>query len=164
VEVDTPFTDNEGETAYKILRYYRPVNTTGWGSPEIAVAKRTPSGLETVIQNTRYLNLAFPVEKDRTWDGNTYNHIERKEEYNYRYTDVHRPLQLNDKRFDSALTVEQVDVKSPIERFYIIERYAAGVGLVYRQEVDTNRFKYLGNDPVLDGYINRQTLVSYKVR
>lgn len=164
VEIDTPFTDGEGEQAYKILQYFRPNKNVGWGLPSVAVAKHTANGLEVVKNNNRFVSLTFPVERGKSWDGNIYNTVPRKEDYNFRYTDVHRPMDLNGNHFDSTLTVELVDSKSAIERFYIYERYAAGTGLIYRQETDTNRFKIINNKPVLTGNVNRQSLVSFQVR
>lgn len=163
MEVDSPFTDGEGEQAYKILQYFRKDKNSGWGSPTLSVAKFTANGIEIVKNNARFVSLSFPVERGRSWDGNLYNEIARKEDYNFHYTDAHRSMDLNGNHFDSTVTIELVDAKSAIERFYIYERYAAGAGLIYRQETDTNRFKIINNKPVLTGYVNRQSLVSFQV-
>lgn len=96
--------------------------------------------------NLDFIKLTFPVKDKNEWDGNAafdaYQLIPIGgelmplfKEWNYQYTSVNMPGEVNGVPFDSLLTVELVNYENLIEYRYATEQYARGIGLVYREMV-----------------------------
>lgn len=157
--VDGTLTDNSGRTLYRVVRYFRDINST---NPEDYIARLTyfvtPTGESIEVQenNLKFQKLRLPVNEGFNWHGNTFlpstpyydiyqfSNDEDIQLWDYTYTFVDEPMTINDVTYDSTVTVLQVADSSnvPIEfpeglayRNYWTETYAKNVGLVYKEVV-----------------------------
>lgn len=134
---DTTFLDNEGRRTTRIERSYKQDWDDAWQIKDIWFANRTNSTAEKVEENLRYVKLAFPVSLETDdWDGNAQNSLE---EWTYQYTEVDVPAMVGDTIYEKTCTVVQRDRVNAIEREYAEEKFAYGVGMVYK------RFEWFNN-------------------
>lgn len=155
--VEGPTTDNMGRAGWRIQRYLRALNSTNeneW-SPLISYTV-TPTGnsMELNENNFRYIKLTTPIRDGRSWRGNGYlpnnpyqdlfdfSNDEDIQEWDYTYQDVGASLTLNNNTYDNTISILQiadsantpiVDPRVPASKSYWMEKYAKGVGLVYKE-------------------------------
>jgi hypothetical protein len=153
--IDSAFVDGEGDIAYKIVRQVRATDTLPWSFESIWSCKRTFNSAQRVEDNIRYVKLAFPVTTQRTWNGNAYNELPGED---YFFEEIHQAQSVGSLFFDSTVTVNQYEFLSAINRIIKKEKYARGVGLVYRQR-DSLNINGLGQ--VINGIEFTQTVTSY---
>lgn len=133
--------DNEGRKAVRMVRYIKRYDSTmsydnmNWEVKDVWNYTKTATTLEVVEEDQRFTKLIFPVKEEATWNGNAFNTI-GEWEYSYEYID--RAESINGVSFDEVLKVVQKDDKlmNVIHRQYYIEKYAKGIGLVYREIKD----------------------------
>lgn len=148
------FIDNQGRQAIKLVRYMKKYNPSvsydniPWFVKDVWNYTKTSTTLEVVEENIRFTKLVFPVKEDISWNGNANNTIG---DWEYKYNYVDKAEIINGYQFDNILYVEQKDDKNKnaIHRQYFIEKYAKGVGLVYREIKDL----YSNNITLLNGVI-----------
>ncbi len=130
--VESEFIDNAGRTTYRIERYRKDsINYPDWTIYNVWTANLTPTIAERFENNVRYIKLVFPVVLGKTWNGNSMN---SDVEQDYEYIEVNETLTLNNLSFDSVATVLQADdLDNLAEPRYMEEKYATGVGLIYRK-------------------------------
>ncbi len=160
--IDSPFKDNMGQTAYKVFRWTSKDTSLGWFNQRVWTEKLTSSEAQRWEENVRYAKLFFPVSAGYSWNGNRYNTLDSFHEYNYFYKEVHVPFTLEGIKYDSTVLVSDADYIDGTNALNVSERYAAGVGLIYRQHMDTAN--YTGTDGGLEhgSYFSKQTLLQYK--
>lgn len=129
VVVDTEFTDLEGRLSQRIVRYKRINANDIWKVKDVWSSTVTSSTAEQLEENVRYIKFIFPPKEGEIWDGNALNDEPRK---TYEYTDVAVNGSVNGNDFDEITTVEQEIEFNQIEQRLFIEKYARGVGLIYK--------------------------------
>lgn len=144
---DQPFTDNLGRNAWRIFRFIRKDSTQPWTPDASFAAVNTGNTLEFVENNLRYLKLHAPLSLGFSWKGNRYidtysasSLLKYLDNWDYTYSEVDQPGSSGLLSFDSTLTVEQrdeiigfpEDPNSYSEVNLSREKYAKGVGLIYR--------------------------------
>ena len=134
-EIDSKYTDLEGEEAFKVIRYKRINDTAQWSALDAWNAKLTATNYQKTEENVRFIKLIFPVRESKKWDGNSMNNIGSLK---YEYTSIHKKMTVGLLSFDSVLTVIQLDDVNLVQEKYFEEKFAAGVGLVYKKSVDIN--------------------------
>lgn len=113
------------------------------------MAVPTDNSVEYVENNLRYLKLQLPITQDFSWKGNSYidtyslaSVLAYMDDWDYIYDSVNVPLTINSLSFDSTIKVSERDdsLNIPItsetsiaDRNYSVEKYAKGVGLIYRE-------------------------------
>lgn len=148
-ETDALITDNLGRPAYRIIRYIRNIDTDPWKSDATFMAINTGSSLEFIENNFRYLKLKQPLRDKYSWKGNSYidtyslnNEFKYLDDWDYVYENVGLPEQIGNFSLANCLTVNQRDeshgdITNPntvySEVNYSQEKYALGIGLVYRK-------------------------------
>lgn len=158
--VESVFTDNSGRPTLRLERYYKMYNDTipydslPWIGPRIWYANVTNTTLERTEENLRYIRLVFPPKKGKEWDGNAFNTFDAKD---YEVLSADQPEVVNGISFDSVVTVLQYEQIDFIEYIYEAEKYAANVGLVYKQRDSI----YDGGGPDSIGYLFTQKVISY---
>ena len=169
-KLEEVFTDNQGRVAIKLIRYIKQHSPTisydnmSWVIKDVWNYTKTNTSLEVVEENNRYTKLMFPVKIDATWNGNANNTLP---EWNYKYIITNAQQTINSYSFDNVLVVEQKDDKNRnvIKRQYYIEKYAKGVGLVYKEIKDLYSNTVVVNKPVESriekGIIYTQTYVTH---
>lgn len=151
--VGSSYTDGEGETAYRLLRYVRNTGSnTPWSSivPQVQSIRRTTATAERNDNNMRFIKLAFPLANYKNWSGNAYideeyyiddnkcNQVAFYKNWDYHIEKLHQKDTINEMIFDSTLTVVQQQYENFLQYTYSHEVYAKGVGLVYKSLQDLN--------------------------
>jgi len=132
------YDDLNQRKVYRVERAKRASDTTDFRVYESYGLLIDGTRLEKLRDNLRTIPLVFPVRDDVVWDGNALN---AKARVNYRYDYVDRQVAYSGIIFDSTLRVLQwVDTTNLIEKRFSEERYAKGLGLVYKEffEIETN--------------------------
>ncbi|NQX99085.1 MAG: hypothetical protein HRT73_14590 [Flavobacteriales bacterium] len=154
--VDSKFTDLEGEEAFKIIRYRRDSDTLNWNLIDVWNSKITATNFQKTEENIKYVKLIFPVKEDGTWDGNSMNN---GGEVTYEFTIVDQAETIGANSLESVLTVVQFDSPDKLIHPQLFEeKYARGIGMVYKKSLDLIR----GNlSAPFNGYDVTMTLSSY---
>lgn len=147
------FTDGEGRPAQRIIRYTR--DTAGnWQPKDVWWQVREARHAEKVEENLRRVKLLFPPANGEEWNTNARNTADG---FDLEYTAVDEPYGVNGLTFPSTVVVEGTYPNNFIFTKRYLERYAKGIGLVYR-EVDS-----VENQPGLsfDRWYLRQVVTAY---
>jgi hypothetical protein len=162
------FTDNEGNTAFRLERYikmYDPniaYDEIPWSIKEVWFVNADKKKVQVVEGNVRFTKLIFPIEEKAGWNGNAANTL-GKQTYIYDYID--KSENINGQVLNNVLKVKQKDFITHISHEYHFEKYAKNIGLVYREIKELFSNNLDPNVVVLDrieyGYSFTQTFVSY---
>lgn len=160
-EVTETFT-SEGETFYRLERFYLYNQADGWELDSVWTARSTPHQAIKRENNKDFVKFTFPVKNGKKWDGNVLNTSNQDE---YTMEKLRFPFQAYDTTpaFDNTLTVIQGDFVSLVDVDKRREVYAKDIGLVYK-ESETFIIDVQGDPPVQGDSIGRhyiQTLVDY---
>ena len=140
-KTESIYTDNSGRPTLRIERYkktYDPnksYDSIPWKLKDVWCANLTGSSAEKVEENIRYVKLIFPIEKNKTWNGNSFNILS---EWEYKYTDINMPKAYGVLNFDSTLLVMQKNYQDLIQKHYYTEVYAKNVGMIYKEVFDVH--------------------------
>lgn len=176
-EIDSLLTDNLNRPAFRVFRYIRKTSSDSWKPEGTSWAILTQNQYEWVEQNLRYIKLRRPIVNGFLWKGNAYidtyspnSELRYMDNWQYIYDSVGTPLNIGNLSFDQTLTVIQRDEtigapEDPTGYHEInrsLEKYAKGVGLIYRnffhKEYQPNNGGY-----VADGsYGIKMTLLEYR--
>ena len=147
LQVDAQITDNLGRPAYRIIRYIRKTAANPWVADNTFMAIPTAFAFEFVENNMRFLKLKGPIRDGNNWKGNSYidtyslsSTVKYLDGWDYTYENTNLAETIGGFTFDSTLKVAQRDevignpgdANSYSETNYGEEKYAKGVGLVYR--------------------------------
>jgi len=162
------FTDNEGKPAIRIERYikvYNPLksyDSIPYVIKEVWMANADDKKIQVVENNLRYTKLIFPIKESTSWNGNANNTLG---ELNYSYSYIDKTEVVNGNSLTNVLFVIQRDDKTLIAQQYYTEKYAKGVGLVYREIKDIYSNNVVAGVPIEQriekGVIYKQILVNY---
>jgi hypothetical protein len=162
------FTDNEGKKAIRIERYIKkfnpnkPYDSIPYTIRDVWQVNVSDRNVEVVEENVRFVKLIFPVEANKSWKGNVRNTLAERD-YTYSYID--KAETINAVALDKTLQVKQIDFKTLISWQYEVEKYAKGVGLVYREIKDIYSNTVVSGVPIENriekGYLFTQKIVSY---
>lgn len=165
--IDSMFLDNQNRVTYRLSRYYKnynasiPYDQMPWTYKDAWMINRTATTAEEVEENVRYIKLIFPVEKNAKWNGNAQNTIG---DWQYKYTKVDGPETINGINFDNTLTVLQHNETPAIYYKNYEEKYAKGIGMIYK-EISDYTFKIAGGvlypGQISEGIIYKMTVVDY---
>ena len=146
-QVDSQFIDNMNRPAFRIFRYIRSTPTGIWLPDNSFTAVNTGTSFEFVENNMRFIKLKQPVRDNYSWKGNSFidtysfnSQVKYLDDWDYIYDSVGAPLQVGSYALDKTITVNQRDEvignpddpNSYLEINYSQEKYAAGIGPVYR--------------------------------
>ena len=145
-EVVDVFEDNTGDLNYIVERYTRPDENSVWAVKDVWNTKITNTKVERVEENLRFIKMVFPVREGATWNGNGFfqdtttvlggETIDFYEHWSdeYEFDSVDQPEEINGMMFDSVMTVIQsAPSTNKINHRVSIEKYARGVGLIYKE-------------------------------
>lgn len=177
-KVQDSTTDNLGREGYTIYRYLRSDSTQDWTMDNVFTVFPTDNLVECIQDNLRFIKLAAPVDNGFSWKGNSYLAFDPyrsyvfanpafMEDWEYTYDDVNKPLTVGTQTFDSTVTVLEVadstgDPKVPgteyAEKTFSIEKYAKGVGLIYK---DFIHWEYQAIDHTYKGFGERLSIIDH---
>lgn len=131
------YTDLEGEEAFKINRYKRNNDTLPWVLIDVWNAKLVERNYQKVEENVRYVKLVFPPKANLNWDGNIMNN---EPTLYYQYTSIDAPETIGNTAFERVVTVVQdEDESNLINPVLFEEKFAYGVGMVYKRSMSLER-------------------------
>ncbi len=159
--VDAQITDNTGRTAFRIIRFIRKNENQDWSPDNTFMAVQTENSIEFIENNLRFIKLKLPVTEGYSWKGNSYidtysfsSGVRYLDGWEYTYDSVNVPLTLGNVTVDSTIKVAQIDeflgedpqVPGAIygEKNYSVEKYAKGIGLVFKEFI---HWEYNGAQP-----------------
>ena len=145
---DAQITDNVGRPSFRIIRYSRKTAANPWIADATFFVTNTGNTIEFVENNLRYQKLKSPVRNEYTWKGNSYidsyslnSNLKYLSDWEYTYDSVHVKSTVGTFTLDSTLKVNQRDeiignpgdANSYSEINFGMEKYARGIGMVYRR-------------------------------
>jgi len=141
--VDT-LLDNEGNVLFKIERFERKTNSLPWQITKVMTASINDNKAIRTEDNLRFIKMVFPVDDNKTWNGNVFfdpniiiniagETIEMFKGWSYRFDAVGVSEVIGDLTFDDLTTLTLADNENLIELRRVTEKYAKGIGLVYRE-------------------------------
>lgn len=171
--------DASGEERYVIRRSWRRSLEAEWKVKDIWFMSRSNTQASQTVENIRTINLLFPPREGTQWDGNSFiregfivvvggENIEMYKNWNYEILGEAKPELIGLLNFDEVLEVQQANDENAIELRYSIEKYAKGVGLVYKEQkiLDTQCIEQCDGQPweekAQKGFILRQTIVDFQ--
>jgi hypothetical protein len=128
--IESTMTDSEGRLTQRREKYRRNNDSLPWELIKVYTSNLNTNTAETFEDNTRIINLIFPVKLNESWKGNNYIDAETGE---FRYSEVDESVNLLGKNYPSTATVTQIDEENLIKREYSIEKYSKNIGLVYKE-------------------------------
>ena len=152
LQVDAAIKDNLGRPAFRIIRYIRKTPANAWAPDNTFMAVPTSTSMEFIENNLRFIKMRAPVNDGYTWKGNTYidtyslnSNLKYLNDWDYSYDSLNLPAKIGALTVDSTLRVAQRDEiignpsnpNSYSEQNVGIEKYAKGIGLVYRRFLHT---------------------------
>ncbi|MEI2748363.1 MAG: hypothetical protein V9E88_06370 [Ferruginibacter sp.] len=147
-ETDAAITDNLGRPAYRIIRYIRKSDSNPWAPDATFMAVNSNNNFEFVENNLRFIKLNLPIRDANSWKGNSFidtyssnSLLQYMDDWDYTYSNVGAADAIGTFSFDNTITVDQRDeiignpddVTSYSEINFAQEKYAKGIGLVYRK-------------------------------
>ncbi len=155
-KLDSSFIDLEGRVNQIRLRYRRDNDTLPWNFSSVWTQYLSSTSAYTTEDNIRFHKLSFPINASITWNGNDANTLE---EENYFYDYFHESDVINGLSFDSTLSVIQIDENNYVEKIYGNEKYATGIGMIYKENDNLGK----RNGQVVKGLEFKMVIAGYGV-
>jgi hypothetical protein len=173
--IDAQVTDASGRTAFRIIRSIRKNANQSWTGNNTFLVVPGVQSYEFVENNLRFIKLKSPVRESFSWKGNSFidtyslnSEVKYLDDWNYTYEAVNQPLTLGTRVVDSTITVLQRDeflgqdpanpTTQYAEKNYGIEKYAKGIGLVFKEFV---HWEYQGSTKSYTGYGVKLTMIEH---
>ena len=155
--ISEKFLDLEGDSAYRIERFWKTDSMDNYEIKDIWVANKSLNFAQLVEENIRFTKLIFPFDVNVVWDGNAFNNQQSQE---YRIESINIPYNVNGLSFDSSITVIQNYKLNLLEYENSKEIYVIGVGLVYKEDIEVLINSADSND-FSQGYEFYQELIEF---
>lgn len=145
--IEEHYTDLEGRPCQRIHRYVQDLDGA-WVVRDVWTSTVDAYAAEKTEENYRRLKLSFPVRDARRWDINVYGtgatgDDTRNDELLVAYEQVDQPWSTGSLSFDKTVLVKNTVPPNFVDTREFEERYADGVGMVYKYwEESTNRVVY----------------------
>ncbi|MFK7933690.1 MAG: hypothetical protein AB8G22_09275 [Saprospiraceae bacterium] len=174
-EITERFEDVEGEEFYRLERSVRRDLADDWRIADVWLVSRDDEGVYRTEENLRFIKLVFPLTENRTWDHNAFiddqmfstiaggETIQMFRNWQSSVQSLTSTQVVEGEEFNDVAVVIHVDDENVIERRYVEEQYAKGVGLIYREMMilDTQNTTSNGTwrEKAEEGFIVRQQLI-----
>lgn len=157
--VESVFLDNQNRPTQRLERYVRPTANDPWVISDVWTSNLWNNRIEKKEENYIFLKMIFPLAVGAAWNGNLLNN---QESQTYEITGLNEPDIAGGITFDSTLTILQRDEDSFIATDYEIEKYAAGVGLIYKQQIHIEKDYTIPQNPGIKAQrLYTETIVSW---
>ena len=182
------FTDAAGQKAYRMVRAKMGPVTTTWRDDSVFVVSATAQAVVVNRNNTRTVELTFPVKEGRSWNFNAYNnnYNDTIKAETRRSSAIGKPYTTGSTPTTPAVvypaTVTTMNTgaateNSLLKRISYQQVFAKGVGPVFRQRVHLAFFNYVDQNPgpnngrqvypansYTSAFSRRETLVAYSLQ
>ena len=139
------FIDNVGDTLRQIERFRQTNEGENWQRLNTWLAYVNGTEVIQIEENTRIVKMQLPLAVGKTWNGNAYNRTDTLQKYQFRVDSIDCPAVVGRFWFDSVLTVSQKNELTAISKVLVAERYAAGIGMVEKVQIDIYSDSYAPN-------------------
>lgn len=162
LEVVDSFPNLAGDYTFVIHRSTRPTSNDAWEFLDTWSAQVNELQAISNEGNISYISLAFPLYKEKEWNGNAFNTLG---EDLYKIQSKGGTYRLNTGlEFKNVLIVSQEDKLDELIRDQREEIYAVDVGLIYKKSIVVNycdAAPCFGEQIIKDGIEYWQTLKEY---
>lgn len=159
--VTDTFTNLSGQKQFVLERYRRNNELENWQIDSVWSALRTGSQAIKFENNTPYVKLIFPVERNSIWNGNAYND---KGENLYRISEFRRSRTYGDLSLPNTVKVLMGNDSSLVSQIKREEVFAENIGMVFMERINV-RFKSdatnLGKGLIESGKIEKFTIIDF---
>lgn len=178
-EIVEVYTDETGDEIYRIERFWRSSDSMQWVVTDVWVAYQNGLQAYRTEENLKFVKFVFPPAVGTRWDSNifidnaTVVTVSGESLSMFAGWDEARidafdePDQAGDVSYDNVATVilTDDDEENSIERRYALEKYARGVGLIYKEYeiLDSQCSSCTGTwaEKAEKGFILKQTLIEH---
>lgn len=133
------FLDNQNRSTIRLERFVKkydslvPYSSMSWVLQDVWSENVTATTAEKVEENDRYIRLIFPVRDNKEWDANVQNIYDQRD-FSYEYVDETKSI--GGKSYANVLETLYDDGGGILtSREYRTEKYARGIGMVYRRMI-----------------------------
>ncbi|MDA3882300.1 MAG: hypothetical protein PF481_03365 [Bacteroidales bacterium] len=144
------------------------VDSSGWFPSKNIAVRKLDNEVVMLDNNTETVLLRYPISRNMYWDVNIYNLGDEK---TYMYSDIDVPYQSEVFNSDSTIVVEQQKFESLYSYIFQEERYARGVGLCSKTDINIESQPTQGTidlslpikERITYGYMKTYSLISYSL-
>jgi len=154
------FIDNAGDTLRQIERFRRTNESEKWQRMNTWLAYVNGTEVIQIEENTRIIKMLLPLTVGKQWNGNAYNRTDTLQKYHFTVDSIDCPTMVGRFKFDSVLTISQKNELTAISKVLFAERYAAGIGMVEKIQIDIYSDTYAPNIDI-ENRITQGTMVHY---
>ncbi|MBC7885626.1 MAG: hypothetical protein H7X99_09135 [Saprospiraceae bacterium] len=172
-EMGESFVDEEGNTVYKLMRYFRRNESDPWSRINTWTLFSNKTNAIRTEENLKFVKLVFPVRKGLRWNGNIFvdenikidvagEMIEMYKNWKHRMEEIDVDFMYKDTTV-KAIRVNLVDETSIIDRRKVTEYYGKNLGLLKKEMIILDSDGSRPNDPwevkAKKGFIHTLTLI-----
>lgn len=175
-EITAEFVTTGDIVLYVIERSFRRTLVDQWNVTDIYSASFIDNKATRTEENLRFVKLVFPTSLGQKWDGNQFfdetvivnvggESIEVYKNWNSEVIAIGSTVVLGGVQFENCTEIILADSENSIEKRYVKEIYAKGVGLISKEMVVLCTQNGDANIEILDraeeGFVLSQSLVEY---
>jgi hypothetical protein len=128
-----PSSSAQDQYVYVVHRSVRHDEGELWQPLDTWSVRKDEREIVVAEGNVAFVKMRFPLSPENTWDANVLNTMDEDE---YALRDIHKRAEVNGISFEKTITVEQeANDDRIVFRDERKERYALGVGLVFREVI-----------------------------
>lgn len=172
------FSGEDGGAMYKIEHAERRSESNPWVVKNIWTCSRDENRAYRTEENLKFVPLVFPIQVRKNWNSLVFidpfleveiagEPIEIFKEWSSEVLADPEPETIGNFDFEKILTVSHADAESKIELRFVQEKYAAGLGLVFKEMkiLDTQCIEPCQNqsweEKAEKGFILKQVLIAH---
>lgn len=179
-EIVESYEDETGETIFRIERFWRDSDSTSWEVTDVWVAYANESQAFRVEENLKFIKFVFPALEGKRWNGNIFfdesstiitisgESLAMFRGWNdARITSIDISEEVGRNNYNQVATVLLTDDReeNTVERRFALEKYARGVGLIYKENIILDSQQSQSSAPWTEkaekGFILKQTLIEH---
>lgn len=133
----------------------------GWNVIYTYSTELNPSHLLITKDNNVTMNLNFPIQEGKVWNGNLYNNNGTE---TFLYRNLNKELEVDSDKWSGTIEVVQREKATLIDLYNKVQYYAMGVGLVYDEDVALEYCQEescIGQEIIDSGYSKITKLIKY---
>ncbi len=170
--------DNNEHVLYRTERYERRELGASWQVTKVFTQSIQDNQGIVTEDNLRFIKMGFPVRENNSWDGLVHfdpslivivagESLQMFKGWDYRIESVDEAESVGAFPFENVMTLREADNENLIELRVSREKYAKGIGLVYRERwiLDTQCIDgctgMTWEEKAEKGFILRQTIIDH---
>lgn len=143
-EFEGPTKDLEGNDVYRIHRFWKKIENDDWEQISNWTTYLNNDRAIRSEENLRFIKMIFPLQEGLVWDGNAFfddqtvievegETIEVYKNWEYEVEEFVPTETIGSKTYEDVALIRQADEESAVDRRYSIEKYAKGIGMIYKE-------------------------------